>query len=78
MNKIYKIPRGFIMENRSYLFEDFQQIGTEDPQLVPYQIISTYQAYVGTDRGIIVMDTTMSIDNESFDTIQLFINQLYS
>jgi hypothetical protein len=78
MINLVKIPRGFIMNNRSYLFQDFYQVGVENPQLVAYQILSDNQAYSGTDNGIILMDTSMTIDGESFDSIQAFINQLYS
>jgi hypothetical protein len=78
MNNLIKIPRGFIMNGRSYLFQDFLEVAVENPQLVPYQIISPDQAYSGTDNGIILMDDTMTIDGESFDSIQSFINQLYS
>ena len=66
------------MNNRSYLFQDFLEVAVENPQLVPYQIISPDQAYSGTDNGIILMDDTMTIDGESFDSIQTFINKLYS
>jgi hypothetical protein len=78
MINIIKIPRGFIMNGSSYLFQDFLEVAVENPQLVAYQIISPDQAYSGTDNGIILMDDTMTIDGESFNNIQSFINQLYS
>lgn len=66
------------MNGRSYLFENFLEVGVENPQLVAYQILSDDQAYSGTNDGVILLDDSMTIDGESFNNIQLFINQLYS
>jgi len=41
------------------------------------EILSETQAHVPTDRGVIFMDTTMTIDNESFNNINDFLTKLY-
>ncbi len=77
MNNLIKIQNGFVMNNIRYLFEQFQTIGTEDPQLVSYQIVSSSQVFVGTDRGIILLDLTFTIDDVAYSNIDEFINQLF-
>jgi hypothetical protein len=41
------------------------------------EILNDEQAHVPTDRGVIMVDTTMTIDNESFNTINDFLMKLY-
>jgi hypothetical protein len=41
------------------------------------EIVNETQAHVPTDRGVIFMDTTMTIDNESFNNINDFLIKLY-
>ena len=77
MNNLIKINNGFVMNNKSYIFEQFQSIGVEDPDLVSYQIISSSQVFVGTDRGIILLDLSFTIDGVAYDDIYDFITQLY-
>lgn len=77
MNNLIKIQNGFVMNNIRYLFEQFQTIGSEDPQLVSYQIVSSSQSFVGTDRGIILLDLTFTIDDVAYNNIDEFITQLF-
>ena len=56
---------GFRMNEVIYTFE-----GEEE-------ILNETQAHVPTDRGVIFMDTTMTIDNESFNNINDFLSKLY-
>lgn len=41
------------------------------------EILNETQAHVPTDRGVILCDTTMTIDNESFTNINDFLTKLY-
>ena len=41
------------------------------------EILSETQAHVPTDCGVILCDTTMTIDNESFNNINDFLIKLY-
>jgi hypothetical protein len=77
MNNLIKINNGFVMNNKSYIFQQFDSINTEEPDLVSYQIISSSQVFVGTDRGIILLDLTFTIDDVAYSNIDEFINQLF-
>lgn len=78
MNNLIKINNGFVMNNKSYIFEQFQSIGTENPDLVSYQIVSSSQVFVGTDRGIILLDLSFTIDDVAYNDIYDFITQLFN
>jgi len=41
------------------------------------EVLDTTQAHFPTDRGIILLDTSVTIDEQEFSTIQLFIDYLY-
>ena len=41
------------------------------------EILNETQAHVPTDRGVIFMDTTMTIDEEIFHDINDFLTTLY-
>lgn len=41
------------------------------------EILDETQAHVPTDRGVILCDTTMTINNESFTNINDFLTKLY-
>lgn len=41
------------------------------------EILDETQAHVPTDRGVILCDTTMTIDNKSFNNINDFLTKLY-
>ena len=59
------IPNGFVMRELEYHLDG------------DAEIINQTQAHVPTDRGIILCDTTMTIDNESFNNINDFLTTLY-
>ena len=78
MNNLIKINNGFVMNNKSYIFEQFDSIHTEEPDLVSYQIVSSSQVFVGTDGGIILLDLSFTIDDVAYNNIDEFITQLFN
>ena len=65
MINLTTIPNGFAMRELEYQFDG------------DAEILDETQAHVPTDRGVIFMDTTMTIDNESFNNINDFLTTLY-
>ena len=65
MINLTTIQNGFVMHELEYQFDG------------DAEILSETQAHVPTDRGIILCDTTMTIDNESFNNINDFLTTLY-
>ena len=65
MCNLITIQNGFIMNESEYHFEG------------EAEILNDEQAHVPSDRGVIMVDTTMTIDNESFNTINDFLTKLY-
>jgi hypothetical protein len=65
MLNLTTIENGFIMNESEYHLQG------------EAEILDETQAHVPTDRGIIFMDTTMTIDNESFNNINDFLIKLY-
>lgn len=65
MLNLITINGGFIMRESEYHFEG------------EAEILDQTQAHVTTDRGIILVDTTMTINNESFNNITDFLSKLY-
>jgi hypothetical protein len=65
MFNLTTISNGFVMNELEYTFEG------------EAEILNETQAHVPTDRGVIFMDTTMTIDNESFNNINDFLTKLY-
>ena len=65
MINLTTIKGGFVMNELEYIFEG------------EAEILNDEQAHVPTDRGIIFCDTTMTIDNESFNNINDFLTKLY-
>jgi hypothetical protein len=65
MFNLTTISNGFIMNELEYTFDG------------EAEILNETQAHVPTDRGVIFMDTTMTIDNESFNNINDFLTKLY-
>lgn len=72
---ITKIINGFIKDERNYFFQDFIN---DEEQLVPYQILSDSQVHIGTNDGIMLLDLSVTIDEQSFTNINDFVNFLYS
>ena len=66
MLNILKIENGFEMNSESYIF---------DGDAVE---INDSQAHIPTDKGVIFFDTSVTIDEQSFNTIQDWINYLIS
>jgi hypothetical protein len=65
MLNIQKITNGFFMRECEYLLQG------------EAELIDETQAHVFTDKGIILLDTSVTINEKSFATIELFINYLY-
>lgn len=65
MINITKIQGGFVMNETDYLLDG------------DAEVLDTTQAHFPTDRGIILLDTSVTIDEQEFSTIQLFISYLY-
>jgi len=65
MLNLITIQNGFIMRESEFHFEG------------EAEILDQTQAHVPTDRGVIFCDTTMTIDNESFNNINDFLTKLY-
>ena len=65
MFNLTTISNGFVMNELEYLFDG------------EAEILNETQAHVPTDRGVILCDTTMTIDNESFTNINDFLTTLY-
>lgn len=65
MNNITKNQGGFVMYETDYLLEG------------EAEVLDTTQAHFPTNRGTILLDTSVTIDEQEFSTIQLFIDYLY-
>lgn len=70
MLNLTKIEGGFVMNNSNYLFQNFNEL--------PYEIISPSQVHIGTNEGIILLDLSVIINEQSFTDINDFVNFLYS
>jgi hypothetical protein len=66
MINLITIQNGFVMNELEYIFEG------------EYEILSETQAHVPTDRGIILCDTSMSINENSYTNINDFLLVLYA
>jgi len=66
MCNLTTIKGGFVMNELEYLFEG------------EYEILSETQAHVPTDKGVILCDTSMSINEETYENINDFLNALYA
>lgn len=65
MINLTTISNGFIMNELEYLFEG------------EFEILYETQAHVPTDKGVILCDTSMSINEETYENINDFLNALY-
>ena len=63
--KITKIPNGYINEGVEYTIKD------------QAEILNDIQAHVSTDKGIILLDTSVSVDDIFFENIHSLLNYLY-
>lgn len=65
MLNLSTIPNGFIINELEYIFDG------------DAEILYDIQAHVPTDKGVIFLDTSVTIDGQTFTTIQLFLSYLY-
>jgi hypothetical protein len=65
MINLTTINGGFIMNKSEYLFEGEKEI------------LNNEQAHVPTNGGILLIDTTMKVDNKEFQTIEQLLQELY-
>jgi len=65
MLNLITINGGFIMRESEYHFEG------------KAEILDETQAHVPTDKGVIFCDTSMSVNEKTFDNINDFLNELY-
>lgn len=65
MFNIITIKNGFIFNAVEYIFDG------------EYEIISETQVHIPTYKGILLLDLSCSIDEVSYDNINLFVQALY-
>jgi hypothetical protein len=65
MINLTTIKGGFVMNELEYLFEG------------EFEILDETQAHVPTNKGIIFCDTSMSVNEITYDNINDFLNALY-
>ncbi len=66
MINLTTIKGGFVMNELEYIFEG------------EAEILSETQAHVPTDKGIIFCDTSMSINEQTYENINDFLTALYA
>ena len=66
MLNLTTISNGFIMRELEYLFEG------------EAEILNETQAHVPTDKGVILCDITMSINENTYENINDFLTALYA
>jgi hypothetical protein len=74
-NNMTKIENGIEFNGIEYLFQKYiiDDEGTE----VEYEILNELQCHIGTDKGVLLFDTSITIDNTLFQTSQEFIDYIY-
>jgi hypothetical protein len=65
MLNLITINEGFIMNESEYHFQG------------EAEILDKTQAHVPTDKGVIFCDTSMSVNEKTFENINDFLNELY-
>ena len=65
MFNLTTISNGFVMNELEYLFDG------------EAEILNETQAHVPTDKGVILCDITMSINEETYENINDFLTALY-
>ena len=66
MINLTTIKGGFVMRELEYLLEG------------EAEILDKTQAHVPTDRGVIFCDTTMSVNENTYENINDFLTALYA
>jgi hypothetical protein len=73
MNNITTIEGGFMLHDRTYLFQPWDNNGI----LIDEKIMSDTQVLVGTDNGVLLLDLSQTINNMAYVNIDEFVNNLY-
>tara|TARA_S200002703_G_scaffold103273_1_gene89526 strand:+ start:1643 stop:1876 length:234 start_codon:yes stop_codon:yes gene_type:complete len=76
MANITKTASGFIFNNKPYGFEPFSY--EENPEPLNFVELNTTQVLVGTDKGILFFDTSISIDNVTYEDSASWLAALFS
>lgn len=66
MINLTTIKDGFVMNELEYIFEG------------EAEVLDDTQAHVPTDKGVILCDTSMSINENTYTNINDFLNALYA
>jgi hypothetical protein len=66
MINLTTIKGGFVMNELEYIFEG------------EAEVLDDTQAHVPTDKGIIFCDTSMSVNENTYENINDFLNALYA
>ena len=66
MINLTTIKDGFVMRETEYIFEG------------EAEILDDTQAHVPTDKGIIFCDTSISVNENTYENINDFLNALYA
>jgi len=66
MINLTTIKDGFVMNELEYIFEG------------EAEVLDETQAHVPTDKGIILCDTSMSVNENTYTNINDFLNALYA
>lgn len=72
MLNITKKTNGFSINGENYAFNQFK----DNDLMISYEIVSDYQCHVGTDKGIILIDLSCTIEGKEYTDINLFIKAL--
>jgi len=75
---ITKFDGGFSIDGtrKRYIFQPYSI--SEEESSVNNQVLNTNSAFVGTDKGVVFLDTTCTINNTSYKDITAFLNALYN
>jgi hypothetical protein len=58
------------MNSSDYLFQNFNEKA--------YEIITPTQVHIGTNEGVILLDLSVTINEQAFTDINEFVNYLYN
>ena len=72
MLNITTIEKGFILNDSTYTFENFM----DNDESVSHEMVSESQVHIGTDKGVILLDLTCSIEGIQFTDIAEFVKAL--
>jgi hypothetical protein len=74
---ITKTSNGFRVEETREIYVFQSYVIDEAGTIVQNQILNSTTALVGTDKGVILLNTDCSIDDITYATIEEFIAALY-